>query len=307
MRIVVIMKRLLLSVPVLTLLPLAACGSEPGGGGVVTSMYPLEYVVQRVVGDRVEVTNLTEPGQDSHDFELGVEETAMLSEADAVVYLAGFQPAVDEAVAQQQPDHVVEAADHADLRPADDHAHEEGAGEGHTHEGEHDPHFWLDPTRMADVAVAVGGSLTEVYPEHADAFDAALGRLTEELDQLDADYRRGLAGCEVDTVVVSHDAFGYLAKYGLQLEPIAGLSPGAEPSPAHLAELSRLIEERGVTTVFSEPLAGPELADTLAAELGVDSAVLDPIEGLSDETEDEDYLSLMRANLDALREANGCR
>jgi zinc transport system substrate-binding protein len=107
--------------------------------------------------------------------------------------------------------------------------------------------------------------------------------------------------------VVSHDAFGYLgARYGLNLHPINGLSPDAEPSPAHLAELADLIESEGVTTVFSETLASPELADSLAGDLGLETAVLDPIEGLTEETEDEDYLSLMRANLAALRTANDC-
>jgi len=48
------------------------------------------------------------------------------------------------------------------------------------------------------------------------------------------------------------------------------------------------------------------MAETLAADLGVETAVLDPIEGLSDETADEDYLSLMRENLTALQKANGC-
>ena len=106
--------------------------------------------------------------------------------------------------------------------------------------------------------------------------------------------------------MVSHDAFGYLQKYGLHLAPIAGLSPDAEPTPAVLAELSELIETEGLTTVFSERLASPALADTLATDLGLRTDVLDPIEGLTDETADEDYLSLMRQNLAALQEANGC-
>jgi zinc transport system substrate-binding protein len=274
---------------------------------VVSSIYPLQYVAERIAGDRVEVVNLTEPGQESHDFELGIQGTAMLSESDLVIYLPGFQPAVDEAVAQQQPAHVVEVTDHADLLPVDDHDHSDAEPEGHSHEGEHDPHFWLDPERMADVAVAVEDSLAQAHPDHADEFTANLDALTADLSRLDQDYRDGLTGCERTDVVVGHDAFGYLAKYGLELHPIAGLSPGAEPSPARLAELSEVIEETGVTTVFSEVLASPAMAETLSQELGLQTAVLDPIEGLAEATADEDYVSLMRANLAALRKANGCR
>ncbi len=288
-----------------SLIPLAACSA--GGStepGVTTSIYPLQYVAERIVGDAVEVTNLTEPGQESHDFELGIEQTARLSETGTVVYLEGFQPAVDEAVEQQQPDQLLEVSEHADLRPADGHEHDD---EEHGHEGEHDPHFWLDPERMSAVAAAVAESLARSHPDHADEFAANLEELEADLASLDADYRAGLADCERNDVVVGHDAFGYLATYGLELHPIAGLSPGAEPSPARLAELAEVIDGTGVTTVFSEVLASPAMAETLSNELGLRTAVLDPIEGLAEETSDEDYLSLMRKNLAALREANGCR
>ena len=82
--------------------------------------------------------------------------------------------------------------------------------------------------------------------------------------------------------MVSHDAFEYLGRrYGLDVEPIAGLSPDAEPSARHLAALSDLAREKGVTTVFSERLASPKLAETLAEDAGIRTAVLDPIEGLT--------------------------
>ncbi len=106
--------------------------------------------------------------------------------------------------------------------------------------------------------------------------------------------------------MVSHDAFGYLSKYGLEVAPVAGLSPEAEPTTAVLADLQELIEHDGITTVFSERLASPRFVEALARDAGVDAAVLDPVEGLSDETADEDYLSLMRENLAVLRQANGC-
>ncbi len=117
---------------------------------------------------------------------------------------------------------------------------------------------------------------------------------------------RDLASCAVDTIVVSHDAFSYLGTYGLEVAPIAGISPDAEPSPSRLAELQGVIAEEGVSTVFYETLVSPDLAETLAGDLGIETAVLDPIEGLTDETEGEDYVSLMEQNLEALRTANSC-
>lgn len=294
---------------------LAACGgvgaTESSGPRVVAAFYPLEYVAERVAGDHAEVEGLTSPGQEPHDLELTFKQTADVARADVVIFSHGLQPAVDEAVGQTGAEQVVDAAEVADLLPPDEtnaeHASHEGEG-GHAHgDGAVDPHFWLDPTRLADVAAAVEKSLAAADPAHADAYAANLAAVETDLTALDRDFERGLADCTRDTVVVSHDAFGYLgARYGLHVEPINGLTPDAEPSPAHLAQLSDLIESEGITTVFSETLATPELADTLANDLGLQTAVLDPVEGLSDATAGEDYLSLMRGNLDAIRKANDC-
>jgi len=293
---------------------LAACGgaSDDAGTGprVLASFYPLEYVAGRVAGSHAEVSALTGAGVEPHDLELDIQRIADVEEADVVVFSRGFQPAVDDAVDQAGTEHVVDAAEVADLVPPDEDSHNhEDDHEGDDHGDEAlDPHFWLDPTRLAMVAAAVEEQLAVADPAHADDYAANLAGLQDDLEKLDTEAERGLADCARDTVVVSHDAFGYYAdRYGLEVEAINGLSPDAEPSPAHLRELSDLIDEEGITTVFSERLATAELADTLAGDLGLDTGVLDPIEGLGDETSAEDYLSLMRANLAAIREANDCR
>ncbi len=303
---------------------LAGCAGTEGTAGdgprVVASFYPLEYVAERIAGDAADVVGLTTAGSEPHDLELTVRQTAEVTGADVLVHLRGFQPAVDEAVDQAEPAHVVDAGEPADLlsfeeldeqaesdHPGGEHADESHAeDDGHDH-GDSDLHFWTDPTRMASVAVAVKQSLVAADPDNAGVYERNLAELRGDLDDLDAELERGLADCARDTVVVSHDAFGYLgARYGLDMHPINGLSPEAEPSPAHLRELADLIEEEGVTTVFSESLASPEMAETLAADLGLETAVLDPVEGLTHATAGEDYLSLMRANLAALQKANDC-
>jgi zinc transport system substrate-binding protein len=293
---------------------LAGCGTSNAGSGdgprVVASFYPLEYVAERVAGGHADVVRLTSPGGDPHDLELTVAQTAEIAEADVMVSLSGFQPAVDEAVEQEGPEHAVDAAEVADLVSPE----ELGAGDAteHTDEegedhGDLDAHFWTDPTRVAAVAAVVKKQLVAVDPDHADAYERNLADLQGDLERLDADIEAGLESCARDVVVVSHDAFGYFGdRYGLDMHAINGLSPDAEPSPAHLRELADLIEEEGVTTVFSESIASPEMAETLAAEVDLDTAVLDPIEGLTDETADEDYVSLMRNNLAAIQKANDC-
>jgi zinc transport system substrate-binding protein len=304
---------------------LAGCGSTDAGASgsgrqAVASFYPLAWVTERVAGDGWTVDNLTQPGQEPHDLDLTIAQTASLESADLVVLEEGFQPAVD-AAAENTDAPVLDAAAVVELIPAtegdhdhegeseDEHAEEEGHAEedeGHDDHGDLDPHFWLDPLLVADFADSVADELAEVDPDGAQTYADNAAALRAELESLDEDYTSGLASCERSTTVVSHQAFAYLTRYGLEFEAIAGLSPDAEPTAADLAHLQEVIEADGVTTVFSERLVSPKMAETLADDLGVTTAVLDPLEGLSDETADEDYLSIMRSNLSALQQANGC-
>ena len=306
---------------------LAGCGQlgDSAGNGrlAVASFYPLAWVTERVAGDDWTVENLTQAGQEPHDLELDVAQTARLESADLVVLLHDFQPAVDETVDTAGVT-AFDAGEAVELHPVaehDDAAHEEGhedeaheeevhedeghEEDGHDH-GDLDPHFWLDPLLMADLGDAVAAQLAEADAEGAQTYEDNAADLRAELEQLDEEYDAGLATCERDATVVSHEAFGYLARYGLHFDAIAGLSPDAEPTAADLGRLQELIRTEGITTVFSERLASPKMSETLADDLGIVTDVLDPIEGLSEDTADEDYLSLMRQNLEALQQANGC-
>jgi zinc transport system substrate-binding protein len=291
-------RRLLL--PLALLLPvglLSACDvGDSGEPEVVASFYPLQYVAERVVGDDAKVVNLTAPGVEPHDVELSPRQVATISGASVVFYEKGLQPAVDDAVEHNGPVHRVDAAAVVHLRHG-----------GSSEDGDVDPHFWLDPTLLAEVAEHFTRQMSKADPANAADFAAGNDRLQRDLQQLDSDFRAGLRHCATRSVVVSHDAFEYLgARYDLDVHAITGLSPDAEPSAHHLAELADLIREDQVTTVFSERLASPRLADTLAEDVGIRTAVLDPIEGLTSKDPDSDYLSLMRADLQALREAGGC-
>lgn len=303
---------------------LAACsgtGSSDGdagspdaaGGEVLASFYPLQYVAERVGGDRVQVDSLTPPGAEPHDLELAPADVARLGEASVVVYLSGFQPAVDDALAQTSPEHLVDAATHAELAGTDDHADEESAegdeesaeDDDHAAEAGADPHLWLDPSLLAEVAGDVADELAAADPDNAQEYRANAETLTGELTALDEEFAAGLAQCEIRTVVVAHEAYGYLAEaYDFEQVGISGIDPDTEPSPARLAEIGDVVRAEGVTTIFTESLVNPKVAETLADDLGVETAVLDPLEGLADDG--KDYQVVMRENLAALREALAC-
>jgi zinc transport system substrate-binding protein len=156
---------------------------------------------------------------------------------------------------------------------------------------------------MADLGDALAAELAEIDQAHAADYEANAAAFRTDLEALDAEYADGLSGCERDLVVVNHDAFSYLDRYGIHLEPISGLSPDSEPTAADLAELHGVIKDEGITTVFAETLVSKKTAETLASDLGITTDVLDPLEGLTGEG---DYVSVMRENLTALTKANGC-
>jgi zinc transport system substrate-binding protein len=264
----------------LVLFAFAGCGGgEDDRPTVVAGFYPLAWAAEQVGEGRFEIVNLTPAGAEPHDLELSPRDVETVRDAELVLYVGGgFQPALEDAVTDR-----------------------EGRSLDVLGPEERDPHVWLDPARferiVAEVAEALGPA-----PAASDTVFA--------LNRLDEEFRRTLDDCERRELVTTHAAFGHVAeRYGLEQLALTGTSPEAEPSPRELESLADRVRAAGATTVFAEPLVSDRVARTIAREVGADVAILDPIEGLSEERLEagEDYLSVMRDNLAALRKALGCR
>lgn len=245
---------------------------------VVGSFYPLAFLAERVAGRGWEVIDLTPPGAEAHDVELSLEDRVAIETADIVLYLGnvGFQPQVEEAVAEARG-RVVAVADVLAADPAAD------------------PHVWLDPDHMARMAEVVASAIP----------GASSVALEEDLVELSDHYRSGLAGCESRVMVVSHEAFGYLADaFGLEQFGLSGPSPEAEPTVERLAMAEALLE-REAGAVFFEVGGEPErIARTVAQDAGVPAL---PLSTLESQPPSGDYLSVMEDNLASLRHGLGCR
>jgi zinc transport system substrate-binding protein len=278
----------------LSLVAFACAGGDSDGDGgngkvrVVAGFYPLAEAAARVGGDRVDVTNLTPAGSEPHDLELRSGDIDRIERAAVVLYLGGgFQAAVEEAAKRADGEAV-------DLLAAN----------------EEDPHVWLDPNLMVGIAERVRAALVEADAAGRATYDANAAAYTADITALDAAYRQGLTECERRVIVTSHDAFGHLARrYGLVQDAITGLSPESEPDPERLSQLASKVRAERITTIFYETLVSPEVAETLARETGARTAVLDPIEGITEEEQarGRTYELAMTENLSALRTALGCR
>lgn len=261
------------------------------GPRVVAAFYPLQYAAEQVGGSAVDVANLTQPGIEPHDLELSAQQVGQIADADLVLYVKGFQPAVDEAIAQQAPDRAIDVS---------------AAVSQLTLDGAADPHVWLDPANMSAIGTAIAERLAEISPDDAASYAKNSAALTSAMSALTAEYASALKQCRTRTMVVSHDAFGYLAHaFGLTQVGISGLSPDAEPSPARLREVADVVKSQNVDTIYYETLVDPKVAQTIADETGATAAKLDPLEGLQPGASG-DYASVMRENLATLAKGQGC-
>ena len=300
----------------LSLSLLTGCGTQPAdtaaGDGrlrVLTSFYPMYDFACKIGGDCIDVTNMVPSGTEPHDWEPSTNDLKNLEKADVFIYNgADMEPWADDLlVSRSDTLRVVGASENVELRTTDgehEHAHEhEGADH---HHGDFDPHVWLDPENAKIEMEAIRDALCAADPENSTVFQSNYEKYAAELDALDAEFREKLAPLPNRTIVVAHEAFGYLCDaYGLTQVGIEGLSPDSEPDPGRMAEVIDFVREHSISTIFFEELVSPKVAEAIASETGAQAKMLSPLEGLSDEqaAAGADYFSVMHDNLAALMEA----
>lgn len=317
-------KKFLMASIVASSLLLAACGnnneSRSGGSGkddnkiqAVATFYPMYEFTKEVLGETGEVSLLVTAGTEPHDYEPSAKDMADISDADVFVYNSeAFETWVENLTDNLNEDKtlVIEAADEIELLTTTEEAHDheseaETDEDGHDHDGV-DPHVWTDPLMAVKEVQEIAQELGKKYPDQKATFEKNAQNYIAKLEKLDADYQAAFKNAKNKTFLVQHAAFGYLAhQYGLTQESIAGLSPDQEPTPARLAELKHFVEEHDVSVIYFEENANSKVAETLSTETGVELAVLNPLESLTNDQikAGATYLSVMADNLVALQKS----
>jgi zinc transport system substrate-binding protein len=286
---------------------------------VAASTVVLTELVERIGVGHIQMVDIGEASVNTHDFEPSPRASAAVIESDLLVYHGGGVDSWAEDLAsevQVQGGQVLEimsvfAADDliAVQEEASSHEHDEEDGQAHS-AGIVDPHIWLDPILLQHVAQAIGEALAFIDPTNVDEYTQRAQEVINDLNTLHRSYTEGLSSCGLNSIVVSHDAFEYMAnRYNINTLPIAGFSPSAEPSIRRLAELTKLVEQEGITYIFFEELTSSKLASTLATETDTSILVLSPIEGFTTEQSAAGvtYFSMMRQNLQNLQMGLACQ
>lgn len=279
---------------------------------VYASFYPMYDFASKIGGDKVNVVNMVPAGTEPHDWEPTAADITGLEKAAVFIYNgAGMEHwAADVLESLQNKDLIiVEASKNINLIEGHhEHGDEEAEHEDEDgHEGEeYDPHVWLNPLNAKKEMESIKNAFVQAEPDSKEYYEANYEKYAADLDALDIEFKDTLSALPKKDIIVSHEAFGYLcAAYGLNQIGIEGLSPDSEPDPARMAEIIEFAKEHEVKVIFFEELVSPKVAETIAKATGAETAVLSPIEGLSDEQQaaGDDYFAVMRQNLEALKVA----
>ncbi|MBS4210617.1 zinc ABC transporter substrate-binding protein [Bacillus sp. FJAT-50079] len=341
-------RKLFLLLAVFILVIAAGCQkSEPSQGtkvsedtalDVYTTVYPLQFITERIGGEYVDVKTVYPPGADEHTYEPTQRDMIKLADADLFLYiglgLESFVGKAEETLKNENVsmlsmgdtlpivehhDHAEDSdeehhdhADHADASVEEhhhDHENEADHEDEHDHDHDHgdiDPHVWIDPVLMKELANNVLVALSEKMPEQKQTFEKNYQVLTKELEELDGQFQEVVEQAKRKTIIVPHAAYGYWEqRYGIEQLAISGISSASEPSQKKLKNMIDLIKEEQVPYILYEQNINSKLADVVRAETGAEALHIHNLAVLTEDDikNQDDYLSLMKRNIDVLKKA----
>lgn len=272
---------------------------------VAASTFSLYDISKYIAGEGADVFMILPFGVDAHSYEPSPKEMIKISKSDIVFYSgAGLEPWIKGFSFKNR---AVDMSKHVKLRDLEaEHEH------GHKHHGEHnvDPHYWQDPLNMIKAAENIAKELSLLSPQNRDLYTKNRDVYIEMLKKLDNDYKKSLSSCKLDTIIVNHDAFSYLAnRYGFHVEALSGLSPEAEPSAKNMIKLIEHVKEHRVSTIFFESFASDKAIKSIAKEAKVKVDMLQPLGNITaDEAKANlSYEDIMRKNLHKISESLECK
>ena len=310
------MKRLLLATLGLTVMGsvVSTDASAQDTLEIYTTIYPLEFIAQEIGGDTVDVESIIPPGADAHSYEPTMQDMTSYANADAFIYVGGNMEVFSDTIANaltSQSVELIPLSDHEELfvASAHDHDHEHDHDHGdedhdHDHEEGQDPHIWISPTRMIDVAAIIKDEMIELSPANEDLYLENYEELVEALEELDAAFHDTLANKENAHIIVPHAAYGYWAEYGVTQIPLSGYSMSEEPSQRQLQELVNTANEYNIEYVLFEQNVDSRIPEVIQNEVGAEARTIHNLEvRLEEEVQNsENYFDIMYRNLEVLDE-----
>ncbi|MFC4023750.1 metal ABC transporter solute-binding protein, Zn/Mn family [Oceanobacillus longus] len=302
---------------------------------IYTSIYPIQYALERIGGETVSAKTVYPPGVDAHTYEPTSKDMTSIADSSAFFYMGagmeGFAETAADALVSQDVS-LIEIGVHDELfhsdfeaeqdheTETDEHGHESGEGEhdheaevedeheeseshdGHTH-GDHDPHIWIDPLRMIEMAEIIKEELIKLNPDEKTLYNENFTALETELQSLDKRFTEVLSAKDDKHILVAHAAYGYWEeRYGIEQIAVNGLSSSSEPSQKDLTNIIDQAKEYDLNYIIFEQNSSNNVSEIIQEEIGADSLIIHNLSVLTEEdvNNKEDYFSLMEQNLEVL-------
>ncbi len=268
---------------------------------VAVTSFSLYTISEHISGGKIEIKKLVPFGVEMHTYMPSAKTMSELSGAELFIFNGlGIEPWVKKEYSNQ-----LDMSKFVKLEEAGEDEHEE---DGHHHDSEADPHYWLDIDNMILMTKVITQKFTESFPEHKTLFDTNAKTYISELKNLDKEYVDALKSCKHKEIVVNHNAFGYLGhRYGFSSHSVTGLSPDEQVSAKKMKEITDLVNDEDIQVVFFESFVSPEVAQTIANETGAKAESLQPLANVNKNEETKGYIGLMRDNLQKLKIAMECK
>ncbi|MCX6646310.1 MAG: metal ABC transporter substrate-binding protein [bacterium] len=277
------LRYVIISISILISLVIPGCPKkipETVGIKCVTTILPLAMIIREIVGDRGTVTSLLQPGSSPHTYEPKPSDVITVESSDCFFYVSQNLDGWATSFTNENMVGVLEMVPEELRRSFEEQPHQDEGGHDDDHHGL-DPHFWTDPLTVKAVIPKLAEKLAEIDPSGKDVYMENSRRFSEELDNLNNEVAGMLEPFRGESVILMHPSFGYfLNRYGLSLAGSVELVPGSEPSPAYLAGLLQIINERNIKAIFNEPQLPRSAADMLSEETGLPIFTLDPNGGV---------------------------
>jgi zinc transport system substrate-binding protein len=284
-------------------------GNKASKVKVVASFYPIYDFVQKIGGDRVEVSSIVPPGVEPHDWEPTIQQRLEAESSDMIVYNgAGFEKWIEEIDAKFR----VDTSEGLELlEGSSEGGDHQTSASGHTDINENaDPHIWLDPILAKYQIEKIRDGLIKIDPANTNYYNGTAKKFIAELDSLDAFIRSELSNCDKIDFIAFHNAFTYFSnRYGLNQHSVYGVSPEGDILPQRLQEIIKLSHELNIDTIYAEDLIDPRLVNVIATEIPNGKVlILSPIEGIDEEEQKagKGYIDKMRQNIENLKVGLRC-
>ncbi|MCD8904061.1 zinc ABC transporter substrate-binding protein [Staphylococcus chromogenes] len=316
---------------------LVACGQSDSDSGkkssssdklqVKTTVFPVESFIKQIGGKHVDVESIYPKGTDLHSYEPSQKDILDASKSDLFVYTGDNLDPVAKKVAgaikeddkklsleshlnksellkeEHEHEHDGEDHDHEHGDKAHDHEADHDEHEHH-HHGMYDPHVWLDPKMNETMVKAIRDELSKKDPSHKAEYKKNADELLKELDGIDKDMKKATEGHQGDTLYVSHESLGYLAKhYGFKQQGVQNMN-AEDPSQKELTDIVKAIKDSKTKYILYEENVSNKVTDTIRQETDAQPLKFNNMESVSkSQSQDATYQSLMKENIKNIEKA----